>query len=134
MLKSIIRRTIASLLCKACFSGRRQLRGARFQAADELRPLLGDDLDGIRRQQLVVAKRRGDGARPLAVFKPGLDVVIAVAAGLEAVDAHDLLFCQPGRQRDPGVGAFELAVVFRPARRKFEFALRPARKSATTGT
>jgi len=58
---------------------------------------LGNDFDGVRRQQLVVAQRRRDRARPLVVFKPRLHVVVAVAAGLEAIDAHDLLFGQPGR-------------------------------------
>jgi hypothetical protein len=57
----------------------------------------GDDLDRIGRQQLVVAERGGDGARRLVVFEPGLHVVTAVAAGLEAVDADDLFFVQAGR-------------------------------------
>jgi hypothetical protein len=83
----------------------RQLHGARRQAFDELIAAFGDDLDGVGRQQLIVAQRRRDRARPLIVFKPRLHVVIAVAADLEAVDAHDLFFGQSGRRGDPGVSA-----------------------------
>ena len=101
----------------------RQLHGARRQAFDELIAAFGDDLDGVGRQQLIVAQRRRDRARPLIVFKPRLHVVIAVAAGLEAVDTHDLLFGQPGRQGDAGVSAFEFALALRLKWSKLELAL-----------
>ena len=34
---------------------------------------LGENLAGVCRQQLVVTERRGDCARPLVVFEPGLN-------------------------------------------------------------
>jgi hypothetical protein len=80
-----------------------------------------DDLDRIGRQQLVVAERSGDSARRLVVFESGLHVVTAVAAGLEAVDADDLLLVQPGCEGDLPVGALEFAFALRLARNEFEF-------------
>ena len=111
-----------------------QSRGAREQILDELIAAFGDNLDGIRGQQLVVAERRGDRAGGLVVFEPGLNVVFAVAPGLEAINADNLPLRQAGCQRDLGIGAFELAFALGPPGNEFEFLLRGRRKSATTGT
>ena len=99
----------------------RQRSGPRLQRLHEMMTAFGDDLDRIGRQQLVVAERGGDSARRLVVFEPGLHVVTAVAAGLEAVDADDLFFVQAGREGNLPVGALEFTFALRPARNEFEF-------------
>ncbi len=57
------------------------------------------------------------------VFKPGLDLVVAVSRRFKSVNSHDLIFGQTSRQRHLGVGAFEFAVVLRQPRNEFEFLL-----------
>src|SRR5580698_8938303 len=58
------------------------LSNAGFSAAGSR-----DQLDAVGGEQLVVAERRRYRACVRIVFEPGLDVVQAVAARLEAVDA-----------------------------------------------
>ena len=84
-------------------------------------PLFGEQRDAVGGEQLVVADRRRDRARARARgAQSGLHVVIAVAAGLERIDPHDLLARQPGRQCDAAIGALELDLAGGPLRRKLE--------------
>ena len=106
----------------------RQSRVSRLQIAEEMGTVFGNDLDGIGRQQLIVAKRCGNGAGVRIIFAAGLDVVAAVAGRLEAVNTHDLISGQPGGQGHTGVSALELIVALRPLRREFEFAFRRGKK------
>src|ERR1700722_4264279 len=88
-----------------------------------MRAALGDDLNRIRRQQLIVTERCGDRAPGLVAFGAGLHVVAAVATRLKAVDADDLLLPESGRERNLRVGALEFAFALRLARDEFEFLL-----------
>ncbi len=79
--------------------------------------LLRQQLDAIGVEQLIVAKRGRDRLRagPL-IFQSGLYVVCALPAGLESVDADDLISGEAGGSRNLDIGALE-----------FDFALRPRR-------
>ena len=106
----------------------RQSRVSGLQITKEMAAVFRNDLNGIGRQQLIVAERGGDGASMRIIFAAGLDVVVAVAGCFEAVNAHDLISGQPGRQRHAGVSALELVVALRPLRRELEFAFRRGKK------
>ena len=110
-----------AILRSSAAPGRRRARRVRPQCLDEQVAALGHDVHRIGREQLVVTERRGDRPRAGArILEPRLDVVLAVAAGLEAVDAHRLLARKPGGGRDPGVGPLELGFAVRPMRREAE--------------
>jgi hypothetical protein len=81
------------------------------------------ELNRVGRQQLIVAERGANGACVFVVFKPGFNVVGAVSGCLEAVDAHHLVPGQPGSERHPGIGAFELVFGLRQQRDELEFVL-----------
>src|SRR5262245_66116852 len=94
----------ASLRCSASFAS--PDKPVALQGAGELMPLLRQQLDAVGGQELVVAERGGNRPRIRSgIFQPRLHVVLAVAAGLERVDADRLLAREPGRGRDLGVGA-----------------------------
>jgi hypothetical protein len=97
----------------------RQLRGLFRQRAHEFGALLGDQLDGVGGQQLIIADRGGNGARA-AMLDTRLHIVIAGAAGLERIDPHRLLAGETGRRGDAGIGALELDFAGRPLRRELE--------------
>ncbi len=91
----------------------RKFGSTHREFSDELIALFGDDLDGVGRKELIIAKRRRDRAGFFVVFKSGLHIVAAVAAGFEAIDAHNLVPGEPGRQRRPGISALKLAFTVR---------------------
>jgi hypothetical protein len=72
-----------------------------FERGAESLALLGDDLDAVGVQQLIVAERGRDraGSRPI-LFETGLGIVFAVAADLEGVDPNRLLSRKSGRTGD----------------------------------
>jgi hypothetical protein len=55
-----------------------------------------------------------------ACTQAGLQIVAAVAAGLERIDAHRLLAGEAGGGRDLGVGRFEIRFGLRPVRHEIE--------------
>src|SRR5713226_6207804 len=96
-------------------------RGSPRQGLDEFVALLGEQLDAVSGEQLVVADRGRDRARarPRSA-QPRLHVVIAVAAGLERIHPHRLLAGQPGRRSHPGIGALEVDFAGGSLRRELE--------------
>ena len=96
--------------------------------------MLGEQAHRIGAQQLVVADRGRDRPRVLAMPSACLGIVLAIAAGLEGVDA-DRLF--PGEARAIGgfgVGLLELRVGLRPVRHEAECAFAASRNSGILGT
>ena len=89
--------------------------------------LLGQQLDAVGGQQLVVAHRGRDRALA-AMLDARLHVVIAGAAGLERIDPHRLLARQPRGQRVARIGALELDLARRPLRRELIELLRGAQE------
>ena len=85
-----------AILCSIALARRPdEPRRLRRRALDEFMALLGEQLDAVGGQQLVVADRGRDRALA-AMRKARLHVMIAVAAGLERIDPHRLLARQPG--------------------------------------
>ena len=91
------------------------------QHLDELIAMLGHQPDAVGAQELIVADGRRDRprARP-RMRQSGLHVVGAVAAGLEGIDANDLILGQAGGRRDLRVGALECDLALRPLRHEAE--------------
>src|SRR4029077_2584750 len=94
---------VQRLLCFAVQSG-----GSRLEYGGELVSPLGQELDRVGVEKWVIAHRGRDGASAGRVFQAGLGVIGPVAAGLEHVDANDLLLRKAGCEGKFGVGALEL--------------------------
>ncbi len=92
-----------------CVAG--QKAGLVLECGEETMAALGEQRDGIGAEQLIVTHRGRDcvraGSRRL---EAGLRVVETLAAGLEGVDADDLLARQPGGARGRRIGALEFGV------------------------
>jgi len=87
--------------------------------------MFGQHRHRIGRQHLVVADRRRDRLRPRR-RDAGLRIVGAVAAGLEGIDADDLLARQARGERDARIGALEFEIARRLIRHEAELGLRVA--------
>src|SRR5205807_1903379 len=84
-----------------------QTRQFRIQHFEKAVALLGDQLDAVRRQKLVVADRARDRAAAGPSDQSGLRIVVAEAASLEGVDANRLLARQAFRSREARISALE---------------------------
>ena len=101
----------------------RRLGGFGLQSLDKSTAGFRHQLNGIGREQLIVAKRRRYGARIGVDFKAGLDIVSAVARSLKSVDAHGLVFAQAGRRGHFRIGPLEFEFIRRPLRHEVELLL-----------
>ena len=89
-----------------CVAG--QKAGLVLERGEETMAALGEQRDGIGAEQLIVTDRGRDCVRAWPRrLEAGLRVVETLAAGLEGVDADDLLARQPGGARGRRIGAFE---------------------------
>ena len=109
---SMARTTAALRLSSLTRSGVRRAPPCHLlQPLDEARPVLDQFVARIGGQQLGIAERRRDAA-PL--FRQRIDarlhVESALAAGLEGIDAHDMVLGQPVRQRFDRIGALEFGL------------------------
>jgi hypothetical protein len=93
----------------------------RIQGFDESIPFLRNEPDGVRGQQLVIAKGSRDGLSVKRwLFYSRLRAIFAVAARLECVNSNDLFLGEAGSRGDFGVSAFVLDVTLRLLRNKIE--------------
>ena len=113
----------------AIFSCNRALRGSPVSAAilksgHELVTGLGQQLDAVGSQQLVIAESGRDGVRiRCVVLEARLHVVLTIAARLEAVDLHRLLFGKSRSGRSSHVRSLVIDFGRRSVRDKIEFFL-----------
>jgi hypothetical protein len=85
----------------------------------KLTPLFCQEPDTVGREQLIVTQGGADSLRAWCrLLQACLDIVSAVAARLERIDANHLLLGQAGHRGKPRIGPLVFHLILRPLRRK----------------
>ena len=114
-LNAIMRLSASIFRSIASFASPVERLGLLPQRRQQAAAVLGQDRDRIGAEQLVVADGGRDRARP-GRRHARLHVIGAVAAGLEGVDADNLIARQAGGGRSLGIGALEVELAWRALR------------------